>query len=194
MFERTKKFIPNLLSILRLPLAILCCYFAYDFDPVSLSISLGLFIIASATDYFDGYLARRWKFVSNFGKFIDPLADKVLILGVLLIFTIKGVVPVVLTAIIAFREILLNLLRFLLLSKNIVLVSRYSGKIKTFSQVVTLVMIYLILIFMTPLQEIIDISHLKLIILLLIIWIASITVYSGIEFLISNKKALKHLV
>ena len=194
MFERTKKFIPNLLSILRLPLAILCCYFAYDFDPVSLSISLGLFIIASATDYFDVYLARRWKFVSNFGKFIDPLADKVLILGVLLIFTIKGVVPVVLTAIIAFREILLTLLRFLLLSKNIVLVSRYSGKIKTFSQVVTLVMIYLILIFMTPLQEIIDISHLKLIILLLIIWIASITVYSGIEFLISNKKALKHLV
>jgi CDP-diacylglycerol--glycerol-3-phosphate 3-phosphatidyltransferase len=194
MFEKTKKFIPNLLTVLRLPLAILCCYFAYDLDPVSLSISLGLFIVASATDYFDGYLARRWKFVSTFGKFIDPLADKVLILGVLVIFTIKGIVPVVLTAIIAFREILLTALRLLLLSKNIVLASRYSGKIKTFSQVITLVMIYLILIFMTPLQEIMHISNIKLIILLLIIWIASITVYSGIEFIVSNKKALKHLV
>lgn len=194
MFEKTKKFIPNLLTVLRLPLALLCFYFAYDLNPISLSISLGLFIVASATDYFDGYLARRWKFVSTFGKFIDPLADKVLILGVLVIFTIKGIIPVALTAIIAFREILLTVLRLLLLSKNIVLASRYSGKIKTFSQVITLVMIYLILIFMTPLQEVIHISNIKLIILLLIIWIASITVYSGIEFIVSNKNALKRLV
>ena len=194
MEQEIKKQIPNFLSVLRLPLALLSCYFAYFFDPVSLSISLALFIVASATDYFDGYLARRWKFVSTFGKFVDPLADKVLILGVLIIFTIKGVVPVILTAIIAFREILLTVVRFLLLSKKIVLVSRYSGKIKTLSQIVTLVMVYLILIFMTPLQKILTLSNIKLIIVLLVIWITSITVYSGIEFLISNKKAIQKLV
>jgi CDP-diacylglycerol--glycerol-3-phosphate 3-phosphatidyltransferase len=194
MFNRFKKQIPNILSVSRLPLAIMSCYFAYHFNPFSLSISLTLFIIASATDYFDGYLARRWKFVSTFGKFVDPLADKVLILGILIIFTIKDVVPLPLMIIIAFREILLTLLRFLLLSKKIVLVSRYSGKIKTFSQVITLVMVYLILIFLTPLQEFIDISNIRLIILLLIIWITCITVYSGIEFLVFNKNAFKKLI
>ena len=193
MDTEIKKQIPNFLSVLRLPLAILSCYFAYKFDPVSLSISLALFIIASATDYFDGYLARRWKFVSTFGKFVDPLADKVLILGVLIMFTIKGVVPVILTGIIAFREILLTLIRFLLLSKKIVLVSRYSGKIKTFSQIITLVMVYLMLILMTPLQKILSLSNIKLIILLLVIWITSITVYSGIEFIVANKNAIKKI-
>ena len=194
MANEIKRQIPNFLSVLRLPLALLSCYFAYDFDPFSLSISLALFIVASATDYFDGYLARRWKFVSTFGKLVDPLADKVLILGVLIIFTIKGVVPVILTAIIAIREVLLTVVRFLLLTKNIVLVSRYSGKIKTFSQIVTLVMVYIILIFMTPLQKVISLSNIKLIIVLLVLWITTITVYSGIEFLVSNKEALKKLV
>ena len=193
MDRKIKKIIPNFLSVLRLPLAILSCYFAYKFDTISLSISLGLFIVASATDYFDGYLARRWKFVSTFGKFVDPLADKVLILGILIMFTLKGVVPAILTIIIAFREVLLTLIRLLLLSKKIVLVSRYSGKIKTFSQVVTLVMVYLILILMTPLQTVVSKASINFIILLLVIWITSITVYSGIEFIIANKKAIKKL-
>jgi len=166
---------------------------AMTFSQLHLTISLGLFVLAAATDYLDGYLARRWNTISSFGKIVDPIADKILILGVLFIFSYKGVVPLVLAIIIAFREILLTVIRLLLLSKQIVIASIQSGKFKTASQVISVVIIYMMLIFRIPLKEVIGASGFNAVILVLIIWVTSITVYSGYEFFVQNTKAIKQL-
>lgn len=188
-----KKQIPNMLTLIRIPMAILCAYFAFSLNSLSLVFSLSFFLLASITDFLDGYLARKWNIVSAFGKIFDPIADKILILGVLFVFTYNGIVPILLTAIIAFREIALTVIRLLLLSKKVVLASRFSGKLKTFSQTIVLVIIYLLLIFMNPLTQIIGFEIISNTILLLILWIMSITLYSGIEFLIYNIKAIRSL-
>ena len=150
-------------------------------------------MLAAATDFLDGYLARKWNIISSFGKIVDPIADKILILGILFIFSYKGVVPMVLAIIIAFREILLTVIRLLLLSKKIVIASIQSGKFKTFSQVMSLVIIYVMLIFRVPIKEMIGASGFNMIILGLIIWVTSITLYSGYEFFVQNTKAIKQL-
>ncbi len=188
-----KRQIPNILSIFRIFLAFWCCHLALTFSQFNLSISLGLFMLAAATDFLDGYLARKWNIISSFGKIVDPIADKILILGILFIFSYKGVVPMVLAIIIAFREILLTVIRLLLLSKKIVIASIQSGKFKTFSQVMSLVIIYLMLIFRVPFKEMIGASGFNTIILALIIWVTSITLYSGYEFFVQNTKAIKQL-
>jgi len=191
---KLKRQIPNILSILRIFLAFFCFYMALSSTPYALSISLGIFLIAAMTDYLDGYLARKWNLISSFGKIVDPLADKILILGILFIFSYKGVVPMILASIIAFREILLlTVIRLLLLSKKIVIASIQSGKFKTVSQIMAVIMIYLILIFMGSIKEYISPSVIKTIILAMIIWVTTITLYSGYEFFQHNTKAIRQL-
>lgn len=182
-----------MLSLIRIPLAILCGYFAFTLKPVPLSISLILFLVASFTDYLDGYLARRWKIVSTFGKIIDPIADKVLIIGVFLVFTYNGLIPIILTALIVFREIILTVIRLLLLPKKVVLAARFSGKVKTFTQFVVLVLIYLMLIFFYPLSEGVYGELVKNAILVLALWTMLITVYSGYEFIMANRKVIEKI-
>lgn len=161
--------------------------------PFALSISLGIFVVAAMTDYLDGYLARKWNLISSFGKIVDPVADKILILGILFIFSYKGVVPLILASIIAFREILLTVIRLLLLSKKIVIASIQSGKFKTVSQVMVVIAIYLILIFMGSIKEYVSLSVINSIILVMIIWVTTITLYSGYEFFQHNTKAIRQL-
>ena len=188
-----KKQIPNMLSLIRIPLAILCGYFAFTLKPVPLSISLTLFLLASFTDYLDGYLARRWKIVSTFGKIIDPIADKILIIGVFLVFTYNGLIPIILTALIVFREVILTIIRLLLLPKKVVLAARFSGKVKTFTQFVVLVLIYLMLIFFHPLSEGVYSQLVRNAILVLALWTMLITVYSGYEFIMANRKVIEKI-
>ena len=188
-----KKQIPNILSLIRIPLAILCGYFAFTMKPLPLSISLILFLVASFTDYLDGYLARRWNIVSTFGKIIDPIADKVLIIGVFLVFTYNGLIPILLTALIVIREIVLTIIRLLLLPKKVVLAARFSGKVKTFSQFVVLVIIYLMLIFWHPLQGSIYESMIRNAIFVLAAWTMIITLYSGYEFWMANRKVIEKI-
>lgn len=186
---RVKKQIPNILTVVRLVLALLCAYFALNMDKESLIISFALFMIASATDYLDGYLARKWNIVSTFGKFIDPIADKVLILGVLIVFSYKGVIPWYLTAIVAFREVSLTIIRTLLMFKKVVIASTMSGKVKTFSQVIAIIIIYVIVYFRN------QISHtvFQYIIWILMVWIVVTTIYSGVRFVIKNRKEIEKL-
>lgn len=185
-----KRQLPNALTIFRLVLAFLCTYFAYHINIKSLTISFVLFCVASATDFFDGYLARKWKTVSSFGKLMDPIADKVLILGVLFAFAIQGIIPLILAGLICFREVLLTILR-LAISKKAVLASMYSGKIKTFSQVFVLGFIYITLIYKKPLNLYIDKTILSGIIVGLVTWVAIISIYSAIDFLYHNRKIMR---
>ncbi|MFH1541044.1 MAG: CDP-diacylglycerol--glycerol-3-phosphate 3-phosphatidyltransferase [Elusimicrobiota bacterium] len=111
------------------------------------TISLLVFIIASLTDTIDGYLARKYKMVSNFGKFIDPLADKLLVLAAFILFVeIKELnIPSWMIIAIISREFIITGLRTLAAAKNIIISAALSGKVKTTIQMTTIIAILVIL-------------------------------------------------
>jgi len=190
-----KRQLPNFLTLIRIPLALLCGYFALTLKPFPLTISLIFFMAASFTDFLDGYLARRWNTVSKFGKITDPIADKILIILVFAIFTYHSIIPVLFTALIAFREISLTIIRLILLfNKKITLAARYSGKVKTFTQSIVLFIIYNLLIFNEPLRSIIGESAINLMIILLAVWTVFITLYSGYEMVMTNRRLIEKMI
>ena len=90
-----------------------------------------LFLIASITDFVDGWYARKYNQVSTFGKLFDPLADKILVNTTLILFSARGLLPIVFTIIFICRDILVDGLRMMLASENIVLAADKWGKLKT---------------------------------------------------------------
>lgn len=90
-----------------------------------------IFICASFTDYLDGYLARKNKQVTDFGKFSDAIADKVLVNSVLIIFASQGFIPAVVPVVIIVRDIIVDAIRMNVASKGVVQAAKMSGKIKT---------------------------------------------------------------
>lgn len=100
-----------------------------------------IFIIASITDYFDGMLARKYNLISNFGKLMDPLADKMLVVTALLLLTESREVHFLCTLVVVLRELTISSIRLIALEKNVVIAASIWGKLKTASQMVALVMI-----------------------------------------------------
>ncbi|MDO4670227.1 MAG: CDP-diacylglycerol--glycerol-3-phosphate 3-phosphatidyltransferase [Aerococcus sp.] len=98
-----------------------------------------VFVIASATDYLDGYLARRDNLVTNFGKFWDPLADKMLVLTALIELAAAQVVPGFAVAIIVIRDLAVTGLRLLLVQDGEVMAAAWPGKVKTFTQMLAII-------------------------------------------------------
>ena len=190
----TKKRLPNILTMFRVVLAIACTYFAIQGDKQSLTISLVLFLIAGFTDFLDGYLARKWKTESNFGRITDPIADKLLILGVFFYFSMHDVVTLLFTLIISFREILLTVIRLVLAPKKVVIEAAPSGKFKMFFQGGALITIYLMMIFNKPLKETFSVKTFEWTIYGLLLCVVAITLYSGFEFFIKNKRAIQKLI
>ena len=90
-----------------------------------------IFILASITDYIDGYLARKNKQVTDFGKFSDAIADKVLVNSVLIIFASQGFIPAIVPVVIICRDIIVDAIRMNVAGKGIVQAAKMSGKIKT---------------------------------------------------------------
>ncbi len=179
--------IPNLLSVIRIPLALISTYLALNPDFKSLLISFLIFLFAGFTDFVDGYLARKWKAISNFGKIMDPIADKVLNLGILIAFSISGYVPWWITLLICFREFALTIVRLFLLRKDIVIQAAKSGKIKTVLQFFFIVFVFIALILnsinIIPFEN----QYVQVLKEILMYSVVIITLYSGIEFFLKNK-------
>jgi CDP-diacylglycerol--glycerol-3-phosphate 3-phosphatidyltransferase len=110
-------------------------------------IALLIFSLASLTDYFDGFFARKLKTISNFGVIMDPIADKVLVIGAFLSFVELRIIPAWMVVIIMFRELLITGLRIFALGRKKVISAARSGKHKTVSQMFTIFVILLFLIF-----------------------------------------------
>jgi CDP-diacylglycerol--glycerol-3-phosphate 3-phosphatidyltransferase len=109
---------------------------------VAKTAALLVFIVASLTDWLDGYLARRWGQTNPLGALLDPIADKVLVLGTFLAFVQLGLVPAWMVLVIALREFLLTGVRLFAASRHIVLAAAREGKHKTVSQMVTIIVIF----------------------------------------------------
>ena len=101
-------------------------------------ISLAIFLIASFTDYLDGHIARKNNLVTNFGKFLDPIADKLLVLTALIMFVEAGKLPAWIPVVIAAREFMVSGIRMLAAGEGNVIAASMLGKIKTVSQMIAI--------------------------------------------------------
>lgn len=131
------KYIPNILTIIRfLLIPFIIIYLALD----NYIIALIFFIISSITDVLDGYIARKCKVISDFGKLMDPLADKLTQLSILLTLTIKEIIPFWIIAILILKEVFMISGASFLYGKKLVVSSKWYGKLTTvllFSAVVS---------------------------------------------------------
>ena len=187
-----KKYIPNFLTLLRVILVPIFIWFVF-FASIKYHLIWGLviFIIASITDYYDGMLARRFKVISDFGKVMDPLADKILITAALLALVVKlHYISFFMFTIIVFREIVVSILRSYYSKKNIYIAANIWGKLKTVLQMAGIIFS---LGFASTLQFI---SNLKYYENKIVFWInvyfwivVLVTILSGANyFFVRNKK------
>ena len=130
--------LPNKLTILRIllvPFIILCFYLPPSWG---MWVAVVLFIVAAATDTVDGRYARSHNMVTDFGKFMDPIADKLLVNSVLVMLTAQGKVPPVVTILFIAREFVISGLRLVAAGKGVILAAGNLGKIKTTLQDIAL--------------------------------------------------------
>lgn len=139
--------IPNQLTIFRIFLTFVFMAFLYTHGVMAKTLALFTFLLASLTDALDGYIAKKTNQITDFGRLMDPIADKILVLAALLAFVERGVVPAWIVVLIMFREVAVTGLRFLALSKGKVLQAETGGKHKTVWQLAAIIVILLFFIF-----------------------------------------------
>ncbi len=164
----------NIISIARICIIPIFVVFALLVYPWASYVAVALFIIASLTDWVDGYVARKYNQITTFGKFLDPLADKLLVIAAVVVLIERGGMSSVPAFIIIARELIVTSLRIVAMGEGIVIAAQKSGKWKTFIQMVGIVVLY------TPLAPI-EFSGINL--GQCIVWImVAITIISGIEY------------
>ena len=117
------------------------------FFPTATVVALVLFCVASFTDFLDGYVARKYNQVTDFGKFVDPLADKLLVTSALVLFAEQGALAGWMVCVIIARELIITSLRVVAANKGRVLAATWTGKVKTCVQIGGIIVIYLYYIF-----------------------------------------------
>ena len=137
------KSIPNALTVLRIILIPILIISFYLEGKMSHYVSAGIFIFASITDYVDGVLARYWKAQSNFGRMLDPIADKMLVASTLLMLVDQRIAPVIPIVIILCREIFVSGMREYLGSIQKAIPVRFVGKLKTAIQMIAIITLLL---------------------------------------------------
>ncbi len=142
-------------------------------------IALAIFIIASLTDWLDGKIARKYNIVTNFGKFMDPLADKLLVCAALIALIELGRIPSWVVIVIISREFIISGFRTIAADNNVVIAASYWGKFKTTFQ---MIMVCLMLADIPALQPI----------TIIVMWVAlALTIISLVDYLIKNKDVMK---
>jgi CDP-diacylglycerol---glycerol-3-phosphate 3-phosphatidyltransferase len=131
--------LPNILTLLRVGLTVLLVASLSVEYPSHFSMALLIFLLASLTDYLDGVIARKWNLITDFGKLMDPLADKILTASAFICLIPFGALPAWAVIIIISREFLITGLRLLASSKGVILPAEKLGKHKTAWQMITIV-------------------------------------------------------
>jgi CDP-diacylglycerol--glycerol-3-phosphate 3-phosphatidyltransferase len=136
---------PTQLTVLRIVLAPLF-YTFFVLDPPQYSLAAVIFVVASVTDWYDGYYARKYKLVTRFGSFLDPLADKILTSIAFIAFAAAGLIPVWASIVIIARDVVMTVMRVFADIHDVSVRTSYLAKVKTFVQLVYIVLILLMLI------------------------------------------------
>ena len=165
---------PNKLTILRIlliPLCVICIYLKWHF------VAAVVFAIASITDFLDGYLARRDNLVTNFGKFADPVADKLLVLTAMVCMTAQGLIPAWAVCILIVRELAVDGLRMVAAGKKNVVAASVWGKMKTTLQIICVLS---------------GLLHMPgWITMTLVVLMSAATIFSGVDYFIKLKDVFK---
>ena len=172
--------LPNKLTVLRvimIPFFVL--FMLTDFaGAASKYIALAIFCVASFTDFLDGYLARRDNLVTNFGKFMDPLADKLLVCSALICLIPQGKLETWIVLVIIAREFIISGFRLVASDNGIVIAASYWGKFKTVSHMSMIILLILDIPFIWIVTEIVK-------------WIAVVlTIVSLVDYVLKNKQVL----
>lgn len=173
---------PTILTCLRIALIIplMLCVFM-DSLPAQI-LAILCFVVASVTDFLDGKLARKNNQVTNLGKFLDPLADKMLVNLTFLALVVLGQVPVWMFGVILIRDFMIDGLRMLASDKGITLAAGKIGKLKTMVQMITITSIMFNMIFVNGIWGTINLVLLYIVVIL--------TVWSGADYLYKGRKLM----
>ena len=174
--------LPNKLTIIRvclIPFFVAALLFDHGNNYTMRIVANVLFIVASLTDLFDGKIARKYNLVTNFGKFMDPLADKLLVCSALICLIELGQLPAWVVIIIISREFIISGFRLVAADNGVVIAASYWGKFKTVSQ---MIMIILLLIDLGGVFDILE---------QIFIWLSlALTVISLITYIWQNRSVL----
>lgn len=169
--------LPNKLTVLRVIMVPFFVFFMLwdGMGPNGKYAAAALFILASITDWLDGYLARRDHLVTDFGKFMDPIADKLLVCSALICLVEKHMLAGWIVIIIIGREFIISGFRLVASDKGVVIAASYWGKFKTVSQMLMVILLIL------------DLGGIWNLIAQVLVWVAlALTVISLIDYLVKN--------
>ena len=167
----------TLIRVILIPAYMATMYLSGGQAGLWMYLSLAIFIVASLTDFVDGYIARHYNQVTDFGKFLDPLADKLLVIAAMSMFCEWGTFPAWALMIVLTREFAVSGLRMVAGPKGKVIAAGWSGKVKTFSTMIALCV-------MMALPQVTVISWIAMVV------IVATTLYSGVEYFIQNWNCL----
>ena len=174
--------LPNKLTVLRVilvPFFVLFLLGADYMGPFSPYIALIIFIVATLTDMLDGKIARKYNLITNFGKFMDPLADKLLVCSALICFVDMHRMPTWVVLIIIAREFIISGFRLIAAENGVVIAANYWGKFKTVSQ---MIMIILLILNLGGIWSVIE---------EIFVWLSvALTVISLLTYILQNRKVL----
>ncbi len=191
------KNLPNILTLSRIVLAVFFVMAISQYTASSTILATLIFLAAALTDYYDGYFAKKQSGISNFGKIMDPIADKFLILSAFFIFAQLRLIDQWMFAVILAREVGITALRIFAMSRGKFLAAERAGKIKTVVQMISIFLVLITLILKTT--DLISAWPSKLILIwssvvVLSLWAAVIlTVTSGLLYICHNRKNLSRL-
>ena len=172
--------LPNKLTVLRMvlvPFFVATLLLSKTNDTLKW-VALALFVVASLTDFADGYIARKYNLITNFGKFMDPLADKILTVSGMICLIELGRIPSWIVVIIVAREFIISGFRLIAAENGVVIAANYWGKFKTTFQ---MIMIILMIMNIPQLKIVTDI----------VMWIAlALTIISLVTYINANKQIL----
>lgn len=172
--------LPNKLSITRMALIPVMVALMYPNNLICNLLAAAVFGAAAFTDYLDGHIARKEGIVTDFGKFIDPVADKLLNLSAMIMLIHLGLMPAWMVIVILARELCVDGLRMVAVGNGKVIAAGKLGKIKTVSQIV---LVLWLMLFRLPVSG-------NVISLVLALWVVGITLWSGMEYFVKNGSCL----
>jgi len=172
----------NRITIIRILMIPIFMTFILIKFPYHMEAALAVFLIASLTDKLDGYLARKYNMITDFGKFMDPLADKLLVTGAFVLLIQLGRIEAWIVFVILAREFAVTGLRSLAAAQNVIIAASKYGKIKTVTQIIAIVVLLL---------DNYPFSLINLPVDIIMVYVTLfITVLSGIDYFGKNKKVL----
>lgn len=186
--------LPNQLTISRIVLTLVFVFFIFQAGVAAKIIAAVIFLVASWTDFYDGYYAKKHNLITNFGKIMDPIADKLLILAAFFAFMTMHIVALWMFMVIFIREVVVTVIRLYAMSRGKVLPAEQAGKIKTVLQFTAILLILFFLIlaettFQGHWPRLFVIQLFQGIYALMLIVVA-LTLFSGISFLWNNRRSV----